>query len=153
MAPSCGSRELARAIDLLSSAPSSAFSKQCAAPLELPLGVASITHAAPRCAAAMGQTKPQSDKERLAGIVKSHGDKVDKAKRAAAAKQAELEKSIKTADGLVQPNEGERLKAIKENLKAVQQEDATTTQSLKRKHEAKLEQVRDGAEQDLKRAR
>ena len=30
---------------------------------------------------------------------------------------------------------------------------ATATQSLKRKHEAKLEQVRDGAEQDLKRAR
>ena len=53
----------------------------------------------------------------------------------------------------MQPNEGERLKAIKENLKAVQQEDATTTQSLKRKHEAKLEQVRDGAEQDLKSAR
>ena len=78
--------------------------------------------------------------------------RLDKAKRAAAAKQAELEKSIKTADGLVQPNEGERLKAIKENLKAVQQEDATTTQSLKRKHEAKLDQVRDGAVQDLKRA-
>ena len=101
----------------------------------------------------MGQTKPQSDKERLACIVKAHGDKVDKAKRAAAAKQAEVDKAIKTADGLVQPNEGERLKAIKENLKAVQQEDATTTQSLKRKHEAKLDQVRDGAEQDLKRAR
>ena len=126
----------------------------------------------------MGQTKPQSDKERLAGIVKSHGDKVDKAKRAAAAKQAELEKSIKTADSLVQPNEGERLKAIKENLKALQQarlafarahrgrhrrappqphprppqEDATATTSLKRKHEAKLDQVRDGAVQDLKRA-
>lgn len=52
----------------------------------------------------------------------------------------------------MQPNEGERLKAIKENLKAVQQEDATTMQSLKRKHEAKLDQVRDGAVQDLKRA-
>lgn len=100
----------------------------------------------------MGQTKPQSDKERLAGIVKSHGDKVDKAKRSAAAKQAELEKSIKTADSLVQPNEGERLKAIKENLKAVQQDDSTAMATLKRKHEAKLDQVRDGAVQDMKRA-
>ena len=47
--------------------------------------------------------------------------------------------------------EGEQLLGLV--LREVQQEDATATQSLKRKHEAKLEQVRDGAEQDLKRAR